>query len=245
MPNSDHPLLAIRLTILAPSNRCLLGISWAHILGDAFACNLSIRHLAWLYLKSGQEPNFDQPPLPTFFPHVKLPIDSFYPASADLERYKIHQITPSYPAAIASGMYKHNRLDSDGVLVSLTRKELEGMMREFKELAGDNGGQLSSLDVITGWWIGVLQRIGVEIHRVIYTINVSWTCQSSNGQADSYSTVHFTNPAITFLPIYLLWPVTSLKCLLSLYQLSKQARYLQPRPFARNFKSSDRTKRKD
>jgi hypothetical protein len=243
MPNSGHSLLAIRLTILKPSNRCLLGITWAHILGDAFACNLFIRHLAWLYVNSDDSassiPKFDRPPLPTFSPHVNFPPKS--PSPEDLKRYQIHQITPSYPPAITSKMYKQNNLDSDMVVVSLTRKELAGMVEEFRGLG--NGDSLSSLDVISGWWIGVLQRTGVEIQRVIYTINVSL----DEDEAESNSTVHSTSPAITSLLICLRSLVTLLKCLLSHYQkklVHSQVRFLRPRLFGQNSNISEPTREK-
>jgi hypothetical protein len=180
VPNANHHLLAFRLTTLQPSQQSVLGITWAHILGDASALNLFTRHLSWIYSHPhqaaglGSEEDSQRPPLPTFSPHVDFPPEVYPPGDTSLLRYKISQITPTYPSREASVKYGQDARDSERITISLSRADLGCLVKMINGSAGASAPvRLSVQDVLSAWWIHMLQRLGVSVHRIIYTINVS------------------------------------------------------------------------
>jgi hypothetical protein len=165
-PNRDLPLLALRLTTLLPSRQCVLGISWAHILGDASTCNLFIQHLSLFYTK-GPDAKLDTHHMPTFFPHITM---STYPPSENaLETYQVRQVHPSHALLDARKAYMAAAQGSEPMLVVLSRAELGAMMQECTR---EGTKFLSTQDVLSAWWVTILRRAGQEVDKLIYTINV-------------------------------------------------------------------------
>ncbi|ORY32183.1 hypothetical protein BCR39DRAFT_557835 [Naematelia encephala] len=165
LPNIDCPLLLLRLTTLLPSRRSVLGIMWAHILGDAGANAMFIQLLSSLYAKD-QSTKLDPSQAPTFFPHISMP---HYPPSDEIrEKYRIRQITPTLPAPKQREAYANFGNGTEPVRASLSRKELSAMTIECATEASE---RISTQDVLSAWWVGVLQRAGFKIDSLIYTIS--------------------------------------------------------------------------
>jgi hypothetical protein len=165
-PNRDLSLLALRVTTLLPSRQCVLGISWAHILGDASTCNLFIQHLS-LFYANGPDAKLDTQHMPTFSPHITM---STYPPSANaLDTYQVRQVHPSHALLDARKGYMAAAQGSEPMLVVLSRVELGAMMQECTR---EGTNFLSTQDVLSAWWVTVLRRAGQEVDKLIYTINV-------------------------------------------------------------------------
>lgn len=165
-PNTDTPLLTIRLTTLLPSNRAVLGFQWSHIIGDASACHRFISLLSLLY-EQGDNLIIPLERYPNFGPHVKLPSDS--PTREAVSKYDITQYLPrKMDTAIQA--YRHDADKSEAVTVELSRAELGILKVECQALSK---AKLSDQDVISAWWMRILQEVDVDIKRVIYATNVS------------------------------------------------------------------------
>jgi hypothetical protein len=58
--------------------------------------------------------------------------------------------------------------DTEKVVVRLKRDEVERLKKRFDSEEG-----LSTMDVISGWWVDLIERNTGPVDSVIYTINVS------------------------------------------------------------------------
>lgn len=169
-PNSDSPLLSLRLTTLEDSS--VLGIKWAHILGDAASAHRFLRHLSACYTG---EPIFHPPSL---FPHIDLPV--YPPTSETLSRYDIPQIR-GRDRKDTFAAYGEAATGSETMVIRLSRKEVAMVRMEF-------GGQ-SDQDAISAWWINLHERIGLRIRRAVYTVNVSPVIDCAKGSTAPFTLI--------------------------------------------------------
>jgi hypothetical protein len=166
LPNTDSPLLTLRLTTLLPSRRSVLGITWSHILGDAATCHAFITLLSKLYV-GGPDLQLQPGDYPNFGPHVDFPI--YPPQKEVVDRYDIPQTRPRSMSEMKEA-FSRDGASSQMVVISLSRKEMAEMKKECQAVTQD---RLSDQDILSGWWIWLLERLGETIERVVYAINVS------------------------------------------------------------------------
>jgi hypothetical protein len=165
--NQDCSLVSIRLTTLMPSHKSVLGITWAHILGDASTFNSFTHHLSFFYV-NGPGAQLTPRQMPTFFPHIAMPV--YPPGSEVLDMYQTTQVYPSYTSMDQRKAYGEAIAASVPVLISLSRAELNALVREHTP---EGTEFLSTQDILSAWWAGVLERAGYEVNKIIYTVNVS------------------------------------------------------------------------
>lgn len=160
MPGADSAQLAVRLSTLANGNS-VLGVNWGHVLGDAAAFSRFLEDVS-LFYNMGRFADLGDD-MPTFAPHVNIP-----PAGEKtlkefhldlLEPMEIKDVFKGYSDATTSGQYFN---------VRLTRKDLAHITAS--RTAGEH---CSDGDMLSGWWIGVLERAGRRVDRAVQTINVS------------------------------------------------------------------------
>lgn len=163
LPDSDSSLFALRLTTLLPSGRSVLGVTVSHVFADGATGNRILHHLSHFYHHGTA---LSPESLPTFFPHIHLP--NYPPSHQVIEENLVGQVVPRDLSEVHAG-YTGGAVGSEQTTVRLSRKEL-AMIR------GGSGStqKLSDQDLLSGWWITLLERIGEQkIDRIIYTINVS------------------------------------------------------------------------
>jgi len=167
VPNTDSPLLALRVTTLLPSRTSVLGIDWSHVLGDGAAANLFIRHLSQLYV----DPESVLTDYPTFSPHINL--TAWPPSTEAMAEYDITQIHPVSLEDMAKG-YGAAAAASQTLIIRLSAKDQIALIAECKKEL-EAGERLSDQDILSGWWIGLLERSGTKIRSTTYSVNVSKT----------------------------------------------------------------------
>ena len=161
IPNTDSSLIAFRLTTLASSS--VLGIFWAHILGDAAAALRFLYDLSSLYTGSPlAEP-------PSFFPHISLPV---YPPKPEV--ISLFDIPQIQAWSLAESIVKYSEAASSSEMMVL---RLSGA--EIARIKTEHGGETDQ-DVISAWWTTLLMRAGAQIKRIVYTVNVGPYLQSSS-----------------------------------------------------------------
>jgi hypothetical protein len=165
--NRGCSLLSIRLTTLLPSRQSVLGITWAHILGDASTFNLFTQHFSFLYT-NGTGTCLSPQQMPTFFPHIAMP--AYPPSQEVLDTYDIKQIYPTHAIADQRKAWTEALAASEQVLISISRAELDTLVREFTL---EGAEFVSTHDILSAWWVSILQRTGYQVKSLIYTINVS------------------------------------------------------------------------
>jgi len=141
LPNTNAPLLAFRLTTLLPSQRSVLGVKWAHILGDAAACHHFLRVLSFFYTNPGTP--LPATEYPNFGPHISLPAS---PTRGTVERFDIPQIQARAMEDMQKA-FREDAKDGETVIVTLARGELRRMNAEC---LGTSGERLSDQDVLSG-----------------------------------------------------------------------------------------------
>jgi hypothetical protein len=187
--NQDCALLSIHLTTLLPSRKSVLGITWAHILGDASTFNLFTQHFSFFY-SNGSGAQLTPEKMPTFFPHIAMPT---YPPSQELlDTYRIKQVYPSYTLVDQRKAYMEALASSEPLLVSVSRTELDAMVREC---VLEYKGFLSTQDILSAWWVSILERAGYQIKKLIYTVNVSVSASTYAAYLFLRSTVVSTEAA--------------------------------------------------
>ena len=154
IPNTDSSLLSLRLTTLTTTS--ILGIKWAHILGDASSAHRFLSHLSSIYAGNHEIDNE-----PSFFPHISLPV---YPPLPDtVSRFDIAQLQ-SWDPKEAFKIYGEAARDSEKITLCLTKRQIAKLREEFHAR--------SDQDAISAWWISLMQRCGARLKRLIYTVNV-------------------------------------------------------------------------
>lgn len=165
-PDTDSPLLSIRVTTLLPTRSTVIGVIFGHILGDGSSGNLYLSHLSHFY-EHGPEAVLEPSEYPSFFPHIHLPV---YPPPAEvLAEYDSGQIRPREISEVMAG-YGGAAEKYEAVTVTLRRAELRALHRVISDRAG--GSRLSEQDVLSGWWLSLLRRTGENPEKMVYTVNV-------------------------------------------------------------------------
>jgi hypothetical protein len=165
-PDTDSPLLSIRVTTLLPSRSTVIGVIFGHILGDGSSGNLYLSHLSHFY-EHGPEAVLEPSEYPSFFPHIDLPV---YPPPAEvLAEYDSGQIRPREISEMMAG-YGGAAEKYEAVTLTLRRAELRALHCMVSDRAG--GSRLSEQDVLSGWWLSLLRRTGENVEKMVYTVNV-------------------------------------------------------------------------
>ncbi|WWD20678.1 hypothetical protein CI109_105154 [Kwoniella shandongensis] len=164
--NSDAHLFAIRLTTILPSRSSVLGIVISHIIGDGHIALQIVKHLEGLYLYG--EAALPIITKPTFVDHVILPP---YDPAWDLpdDTLKGHDL------ADVGKAYVDAAENSEMVVIELTRAEIANLKAKYGR---ESGVRLSDQDVLSGWWVGLLERMGEKINTMIYVYNYRHFCIS-------------------------------------------------------------------
>jgi hypothetical protein len=169
-PDTNSHLVSIRVTNLLPSRCSVLGIVWAHVLGDASACNRYLRHLSHFYV-NGPQAKLDIADYPSFFPHITHP--AFPPHQDVLDSYDIGQVRPRDLKETVMPSYAAAAVKYEGMTINFTREEVAALKRAV--LKGWTAPPtVSEQDVISAWWYSLLQRTGeTAVQKMVYTVNVS------------------------------------------------------------------------
>lgn len=157
---ADAPQLAVRLSTLANGNS-VLGVNWGHVLGDGAAFSRFLEDVS-LFYNMGRFADLGDD-MPTFAPHVSIP-----PAGEKtLKEYHLDLLEPMPMADVFKG-YADSASQGQFFTVKLTRKEMAHITA-----SRTRGEHVSDGDMLSGWWISVLERAGRRIDRLVQTINVS------------------------------------------------------------------------
>lgn len=156
---ADAPLVTVRLSTLKNGNS-VLGVNWAHILGDAAAFSRFLEDVSLLYNLPAADLDDD---MPTLEPHVRLP-----PYSEQIGKdFKFDLLNPLPLEEVGKG-YGDAVTSSQMFTVTLTPEEVKHITS-----LKTPGEHLSDNDLIAGWWVSVLERAGQRVEYVVQTINVS------------------------------------------------------------------------
>ncbi|KAI5477120.1 hypothetical protein MNV49_006848 [Pseudohyphozyma bogoriensis] len=158
--NPDAPLLSIRITNF-PSGQTVLGLCWAHIVGDGNAFATFTKTFSDLYAGA----RVDECEQPTFEPHADL----LEPTKEMLEKHEFKQLYPYFDLAEGWGIYGKTAQESEEVQVTFTAEE----MKLFKSLARGEGEDewVSEQDGLSSYWVNILRLCDVEVNGVINSIN--------------------------------------------------------------------------
>ncbi|KAL1413217.1 hypothetical protein Q8F55_000970 [Vanrija albida] len=155
---ADAPLLTVRLSTLS-SGGSVLGINGAHILGDAKTFSRFIEDVSLFY--NLPSVGLDGPDLPTFTPHVNIP----HSTPGVREQFEFFGVNPVPLDAMMKG-YAEAEAQSEAITVILTQDELKHITAV--RLPGEN---VSDQDLLSGWWVSVLERAGQQFTDMVYTVN--------------------------------------------------------------------------
>lgn len=183
LPDTDAAQVAVRLSTLS-TGASVLGVNWGHILGDAAAFSRFLEDVSLFYNTTYIDLSED---MPTMEPHVRLP--SYTDAIG--RDYQLEILKPLPMAEMAKG-YSDAVSQSQPVTVTLTRDDLAHIV-----LARRPGEKLSDNDLITGWWVSVLERAGQQVDYIVQTINVSTTPLGSH---KNYVASSSADPTVPLLP---------------------------------------------
>lgn len=140
-----------------------MGVTVSHVFADGATGNRILHHLSHFYHHGTA---LSPESLPTFFPHIHLP--NYPPSQQVIEENLVGQVVPRDLSEVHAG-YTGGAVGSEQTTVRLSRKELAMIRGESR-----SAQKLSDQDLLSGWWIALLERIGEQkIDRIIYTINVS------------------------------------------------------------------------
>ncbi|BEJ12478.1 hypothetical protein CspHIS471_0209380 [Cutaneotrichosporon sp. HIS471] len=162
VPGADAPQVAVRLSTLANGNS-VLGINWGHVLGDAAAFSRFLEDVS-LFYNMGRFADLGDD-MPTFAPHVTIPLAG----EKTLKDYHLDLLEPMGVPEVFKG-YSDATTAGEFFTVRLSRRELAHITAS--RTAGEH---CSDGDMLSGWWIGVLERAGRRVDRAVQTINYrSW-----------------------------------------------------------------------
>ena len=155
IPDTDSHLVAFRLTHL--NTFSVLGVAWAHVLGDGATASRFLRDLSSIY---AGHPLGDPP---SFFPHIHLPV--YPPPPNVLKCYDTVYLQARDKKELFEA-YSAAKEATEKVVLRLSRREVAAIKAEY-------GGH-SDQDAISAWWIMLIDRTssGPRIQRAIYTVNV-------------------------------------------------------------------------
>lgn len=156
---SDAPLLTVRLSTLA-TGASVLGVNWGHVLGDAAAFSRFLEDVSLFYNMSFADLGED---MPTFEPHVKIPKAT----EQVLRDYHLDILAPIPVEGVIKG-YTDTTISSKPVTVTLSRNDIAHITASRTQ-----GEHVSDGDMVSGWWISVLERAGIAVNKVVQTINVN------------------------------------------------------------------------
>lgn len=157
----------MRLSTLASGNS-VLGVNWGHVLGDAAAFSRFLEDVSLFYNMSFADLGDE---MPTFEPHVSIPKAT----DKILKDYHLDILAPIPVQDVIKG-YTDSTIASKPVTVTLTRNDIAHITATRSP-----GENFSDGDMVSGWWISVLERAGIQVNKVVQTINV--------GTRDSLTTV--------------------------------------------------------
>lgn len=157
---ADSPQLAVRLSTLANGNS-VLGVNWGHVLGDAAAFSRFLEDVS-LFYNMGRFAELGDD-MPTFAPHVNIPPVG----EKTLKEFHLDVLEPQSVEQVFKG-YADSTAQGQAFTVTLSRKEMAHITA-----SRTSGEHVTDGDLLSGWWISVLERAGRRIDRLVQTINVS------------------------------------------------------------------------
>jgi hypothetical protein len=180
LPEGDSPLVTVRLTTLLPSGRSVLGLVFDHVIFDGYLALRFSTHLSHFYVDPAYVPPTHEHP--SFYPHLLLPK---FPPDEDSNVVKI--------ARELSLLNSRDRMEGDvdwdeffkGANMAslyLSQSDIDCLVTEVKarDPALSSGGErLSEQDILSGWWVCLLERSGQPITHITYILNVSTSPQLS------------------------------------------------------------------
>ncbi|KAK8869574.1 hypothetical protein IAR55_000141 [Kwoniella newhampshirensis] len=182
IPNKDEPLFVVRLTTILPFRSSVLGINMSHLIGDG-EMGLRLVKLLELFYLHGEKVivsiNDDKEDvyrlsgflLPTFGDHTKLP--PFQPEWDDLYS--------SWSSIGHDGQkrfeaFKHERETNERMTIEFNQGEIKKLKDVWMDK--EKTGILSGQDVLSGWWIQLMERLGMKIDLVEYVCSHRLFCVS-------------------------------------------------------------------
>ncbi|TYJ54509.1 hypothetical protein B9479_004833 [Cryptococcus floricola] len=167
LPNHPHAhIFAIRLTSLLPSGTSVLGLQASHLIdGEGKRQLLKMLDAFYTHGEAAREKMYALAGcvLPTFLPHVG-PLPPYDPTWNHPVERKGH----CHDLAGMISMFIAATAQSVPVVIELYRSELAFLREKYQH---DIGVKLSEQDALSAWWITLLRKVGVDVHRVMYTCN--------------------------------------------------------------------------
>ncbi|ODO03277.1 hypothetical protein I350_06127 [Cryptococcus amylolentus CBS 6273] len=166
LPNhSNAHIFAISLTTLFPSGNSVLGLHATHLInGEAKRQLLKILDAFYTHGEAAREKMYELAGcvLPTFFPHVGLllPYDPIWNLLVERKGHR-HDLSGIVSDVIAAAA------QSVPVILELHRLELAFLREKYQQ---DIAVKLSEQDALSAWWITLLKKVGVDVHRVMYAL---------------------------------------------------------------------------
>ncbi|ODN75573.1 hypothetical protein L202_06700 [Cryptococcus amylolentus CBS 6039] len=166
LPNHpDAHIFAIRLTTLLPSGNSFLGLQASHLIdGEVKRQLLKILDAFYTHGEAAREKMYELAGcvLPTFFPHVGLllPYDPIWNLLVERKGHR-HDLSGIVSDVIAAAA------QSVPVIIELHRSELAFLREKYQQ---DIAVKLSEQDALSAWWITLLKKVGVDVHRVMYAL---------------------------------------------------------------------------
>ncbi|KAM0754464.1 hypothetical protein T439DRAFT_321506 [Meredithblackwellia eburnea MCA 4105] len=160
--NPAVPLFTIKLTHLS-NGQVVLGLMWAHILGDGSAFATFVETFSQLY--SGEK-KVEQIVKPTFGPHVDL-IEE--PTEEMLRKWELDYLYPTFKLPEAWGKFGAAAAQSEVVQVVFTADEVR-LLKSLAKGAGEDEW-VSEQDGLSSYWLNILRIIGEPVESAVHPIN--------------------------------------------------------------------------
>ncbi|WWD16165.1 hypothetical protein CI109_100590 [Kwoniella shandongensis] len=172
IPNSDEPLFVIRLTTILPFRSSVLGINMSHLIGDG-ECGLRLVEILeqfYLHGEAALSPisNTLTNLLPTFGDHIALP-----PFQPEWDAIYSDWSVRGHDLKIRSETYARQQEISEKTVIEFDQQEIKRLKDEW---VGKTGEMLSGQDVLSGWWVNLLERAGMKIDLVEYVLSHRHFC---------------------------------------------------------------------
>ncbi|WVQ85921.1 hypothetical protein IAT38_008089 [Cryptococcus sp. DSM 104549] len=195
VPNVDSHLFAVCYTTFLPERSSALGVQWGHILGDGETVSRVLRHLEAFYLYGEAAVEKIDAGLgggrPVFETHVDLPP---YDPSTGLP---YHQVEGHDPAVMKEAYAKSDQ-ETEMMVLTLRREEIEGLKKKYREETGD---RLSDQDCVSGWWVVLLLRAGLELENIIYVCSYRQFCTKHPAFPPTLAALAANVTQMRFIPI--------------------------------------------
>lgn len=166
--DSHVPLFVLRHTLLLPERRSVLGIAISHTLADAASCSKLQQDLAYLYRHPGSAL-----PYPPHF-HARVdhrPLHGLGQSQLDdiFRTFKTILLVPHDTSTLLDN-YLTAMQSTEEVCFRLDQADVKAMVAAERK---GYVGFLSEQDILSGWWIDLIERLGEEVRTLSYAINVS------------------------------------------------------------------------